>query len=177
MWEGKKEKGKGKTARALTASARRHCLRSQHDNAHEHLQGSMYTTPVLAIVGVGALSQRKCQQLDGGLLRPASRPGRHQPTDGRGASKAIKGRQTRVDHTAAPDHTPPLPPPRRPPPDHHGRRAGLYDSWPYQRPVIFTSLGALEPRSVSDGWMDSNTPAISLLSLSTCQEACHRLSA
>lgn len=32
-------------------------VRSQDDNAHEHLQGSMYTTPVLAIVGVGALSE------------------------------------------------------------------------------------------------------------------------
>ena len=27
--------------------------------------------------------------------------------------------------------------------------------------VILTSFGALEPKSVSDGWMDSNTPAIS----------------
>lgn len=45
---------------------------------------------------------------------------------------------------------------------------GAYDSWPYQRPVILTSLGALDPRSVSDGWIDSNTPAISLDSVSTC---------
>lgn len=32
-------------------------------------------------------------------------------------------------------------------------------SWPYHRPVILMSLGALEPKSVSDGWMLSNTPA------------------
>ena len=31
----------------------------------------------------------------------------------------------------------------------------------YHKPVILTSFGALEPKSVSDGWMDSNTPAIS----------------
>ena len=37
----------------------------------------------------------------------------------------------------------------------------IYWSCAYQSPVIFTSLGALDPRSVSEGWMDSNTPAIS----------------
>eukprot|EP00955_Chlamydomonas_euryale_P077938 363059-Chlamydomonas_euryale.AAC.1 len=42
-----------------------------------------------------------------------------------------------------------------------------YCSWPYQRPVIFTSLGGLEPWSVSDGWIDSNTPAISPVAGST----------
>jgi len=61
--------------------------------------------------------------------------------------------------------------PSRPiPPRQHVLRSEpsvIYDSWPYHRPVIFTSLGALEPRSVSEGWMLSNTPAISLVSGST----------
>ncbi len=61
--------------------------------------------------------------------------------------------------------------PSRPiPPRQHVLRSepfAVYDSWPYHRPVIFTSLGALEPRSVSEGWMLSNTPAISLVSGST----------
>lgn len=42
----------------------------------------------------------------------------------------------------------------------HDRRA-------YQRPVIFTSLGAFAPRSVSEGCTDSNTPAISPVAAST----------
>jgi hypothetical protein len=37
----------------------------------------------------------------------------------------------------------------------------------HQRPVIFTSLGALAPRSVSEGCTDSNTPAISPVEGST----------
>ena len=41
-------------------------------------------------------------------------------------------------------------------------------SWPYQRPVIFTSFGAFEPKSVSEGWIDSKTPAISPVAGSTC---------
>lgn len=40
-------------------------------------------------------------------------------------------------------------------------------SWPYQSPVILMSLGALEPRSVSDGCTDSNTPTISPVAGST----------
>lgn len=42
-----------------------------------------------------------------------------------------------------------------------------YFSCAYQRPVILMSLGALAPRSVSLGWMDSNTPAISPVAGST----------
>lgn len=38
---------------------------------------------------------------------------------------------------------------------------------PYQMPLILTSLGALEPRSVSEGCTDVNTPAISPVSLLT----------
>ena len=37
----------------------------------------------------------------------------------------------------------------------------------HQRPVILTSLGALAPRSVSEGCTDSNTPAISPVTGST----------
>ena len=131
----------------------------------------MYTTPGLAIVGIGAFSQQNasmceapCRQAR--MLSAHRRP--HRIWD-------VNGRQTRVTHAAAAAHILPAPPPETPPAKHHGCCAGAYDSWPYQRPVIFTSLGALEPRSVSDGWMDSNTPAISLLSLSTCQQPRHTL--
>merc|ERR1719158_265743 len=45
----------------------------------------------------------------------------------------------------------------------------VYDfvSRAYHNPVILTSLGAFEPRSVSDGWIDWNTPAISPVTGST----------
>ena len=48
-----------------------------------------------------------------------------------------------------------------------GARAAHLVSCAYQRPVILTSLGALAPRSVSEGCTLSNTPAISPVPAST----------
>lgn len=49
------------------------------------------------------------------------------------------------------------------PPPRPRAQPNIYWSWAYQRPVIFTSFGTFAPMSVSDGWTDSNTPAISLV--------------
>lgn len=163
-----------RNCQALTATARRHCLRSQHDNAHEHLQRSMYTTPVLAIVGIGAFPQQNASMCE---VDCCALPAGRDTVNPQMAASHL-GHQRSSDpcqpHGGSSPH-PASAAPKTPPGKHHGCRAGAYDSWPYQRPVIFTSLGALEPRSVSDGWMDSNTPAISLLSLSTCQQTRHTL--
>merc|ERR1719181_1364053 len=42
-----------------------------------------------------------------------------------------------------------------------------FESLAYHKPVIFMSFGGFAPRSVSDGWIDWKTPAISPVAAST----------